>query len=149
MINRLRELLLIFTITFSTLVGANNCLVQGDKLIGDCSNVSINKKIGKKIITGHESLNGAYGLVIIKKNATANIYGTCNEIFVHKKARLNLFGTASHVIVEGYAEVTGVVENLEVKSGGTVLINGVVDNVDGVGKIIKQQGSIINGQYIK
>ena len=131
-----------------TSASAGNCLIQGDRKIGDCENVSVGT--AKPLtITRSGSFSGNFGVVIVKAGAVASINGNADDILVEKRARLSFSGNASDIRVYGKAEINGNAEYVTAEMGSEVVIRGIVSGVSGDGKITKVKGAIVDGVYIR
>jgi len=127
---------------------AGNCLVQGDKKIGDCGNVHVGPGLPKKV-TRSEYLSGNYGAVTIERPAVATINGNTENIVVQRGATLVQSGNSRDIEVAGNAEINGNAGWITVRPGAKVTIRGIVEGVAGNGDIKKMQGAIIGGVYIR
>jgi hypothetical protein len=144
---------------------AGNCLIQGSKKIGDCSNVHVGG--GKPLVVRESgSFSGNYSHVRIKKgvvasisgnaddvvvesNATLDLSGNCDSVLVESGATLYLSGNSGDVSVRGIAEINGNADWITAHKGSRVTINGIVGGVKGSGTIVKNKGAIVSGVLVK
>lgn len=127
---------------------AGNCLVQGNRKIGDCENVHIGP--AKPLtIQKSASFNGNYGEVTVKRNVVAHVSGNTGRITVESGAELYFSGNADDVVVFGVADIDGNTGWVTVKKGGRVVIRGIVSGASGQGSIVRAKGAIIGGKYIQ
>ena len=125
-----------------------NCLVQGEKKIGDCSNVDVGPALPKQV-TRSEHLSGNYGDVTVKPPAVATVDGNTQNVVVQRGATLIHSGNAGDIDVAGNAYINGNAGWVTVRAGGKVTIRGIVEGVSGEGDIQKLKGAIIGDVYIK
>lgn len=127
---------------------AGNCLIQGDKKIGDCENVHVGPARPLVIkSSGHYS--GNYGMVTVQGGVVAHLSGNVDDVFVKKSATLFMSGNSGDVRVSGRAEVDGNAGMVYVEQGGEVIIRGIVDGVSGAGKVVRVKGAIVGGAYMQ
>lgn len=129
-------------------VMAGNCLVQGDRKIGDCANVHVGPAL-PLTVKESGSFSGNYARVTIQPGVTASISGNTDDVIVRAGATLYLTGNSDSVRVEGVAELSGNAGWVYVAKGGRAIIRGIADGVSGPGKVVKEPGAIIGGVYIK
>lgn len=147
----MRSLLSIFTLA-GVLVSyteafAGNCLVQGNKKIGDCENVHVGP--GRPLdVKENGSFSGNYARTIIRPGVTAYITGNTDSILVMPRATLYLSGNSDDIRVEGTAHLSGNMDQVYVAKGGSAIINGIAAGVSGPGHVVKAKGSIIGGVYM-
>lgn len=134
-------------VAFPLSAAAGNCLVQGDKKIGDCADVHVGP--AKPLTISKDSYHsGNFGPVVVKRNVNASLSGNVADILVEPGASLRFSGNAAGLAVFGSVEIDGNAGWVTVHKGGQATIRGIVQGVSGAGKIIKARGAIVNGEYI-
>jgi len=144
----MKELLITLLLVTTTLCNAGNCLVNGNKKIGDCDNVHVGPSQPLSIKTSG-TFSGNFSRVTVWPTVEASISGNTGDILVKPKAVLFFSGNSGNVRVEGAAELTGNSGWVYVAKGGSVTIVGIINGVSGPGNITKIQGSIVAGVYTK
>lgn len=129
-------------------VEAGNCLVQGGKKVGDCSNVHVGPVLPLNVRESG-SFSGNYARVTVQPGVNASISGNTDDVLVRPGATLYLSGNSDSVRVEGIAELSGNSGWVYVAKDGRVTIRGIADRVTGPGKVVKVPGAIIGGVYIR
>ncbi len=129
-------------------VYAGNCVVQGDKKIGDCSNVNISSS-KSLVVKSTGNYSDVYSIVVVKQGGKAYLSGIADSIKVESGGELFLSGISGNIDVFGTAEVSGTAGWITTHPKSRVTISGIADGTSGSGSINKLKGSVVGGVYIK
>jgi hypothetical protein len=125
-----------------------NCLVQGEKKVGNCDNVHVNES--QRLDVKRDGFySGNFSSVRVRRGVSANISGNADVVTVDEGAHLILSGNTGSVSVRGQVEIDGNCGWITAKRGSQVTIRGIVEGVSGEGRVVKEKGSIVGGVYIK
>ena len=101
--------LIIFAFSFSlssSLVVAENCVIQGGQKIGDCSNVNVSSA-KPLVVKSSGSYSDIYSTVVIKQGGKAYLSGIAESVRVESGGVLFLSGISGNIHVFGTAEISG------------------------------------------
>lgn len=130
---------------FFTNFASAACNVIGDKMYGDCSNVTIGKPKGLIRVTSFRSEDGIIDGAIVLPGGHLEINGICQgDVFVQKGGKLSVTGQVGGTIHnKGSADVEGQADHII--NSGPLAIGGVVSSVSGKGKITYRKGAVVSG----
>jgi hypothetical protein len=145
---RTRFVLATLMLAFTQAAISGNCVIRGDKRIGDCSNVSVGSS--KPLVVARSgTYSGNYSEVVIKSGAIASISGNTGNILVEKGAKLLLTGNSDDIRVFGVADIRGNADHVIAEDGAQVTLRGIVDSVSGSGKVRAIRGAIVGDKRIE
>jgi hypothetical protein len=124
---------------------AGGCVVQGNRMIGDCGNVHIGGPAKPLVVFSGGTHSGNFDRVVIRQRGDVQLSGNAEHIVVEPGARLTLSGNARHLEVWGLAELTGNMGRVIVHRGGTAVLQGTAEEALGPGRVIAQRGSVVGG----
>lgn len=121
------------------------CNIVGDKMYGDCSNVTLN--VGTKgpiKVTGYREESGIISDATVMSGGHLDLNGVGEgTITVKKGGKLSVSGVANYVSNHGTVDIEGMVDHLH--NQGTARIGGQVGILTGTGKVVYRNGAVVNG----
>jgi hypothetical protein len=131
--------------TVTTNNGFSACNVIGDKMYGDCSNVTVNTRPKKPIkVKEFRDEGGIISGATIFAGGHLELSGISEgTITVNKGGKLALTGQADSIINYGSVDIEGQVGHLH--NLGSASIGGVVDSLSGKGKVTYRSGAVVGG----
>jgi hypothetical protein len=131
--------------TVTTNNGFSACNVIGDKMYGDCSNVTINtKQRGPIKVKKFRNEAGIISGATIFAGGHLELSGISEgTITVNKGGKLAITGQADSIISYGSVDIEGQVGRLH--NLGSASIGGIVDSLSGDGKVTYRNGAVVGG----
>lgn len=135
--------LILATVTTTNCFSA--CNVIGDKMYGDCSNVTVNTRPNGPIkVKKFRDEAGIISGATIFAGGHLELSGISEgTITVNKGGRLVITGQADNIINYGSVDIEGQVGHLH--NLGLASIGGTVDSLSGKGKVTYRKGAVVGG----
>jgi hypothetical protein len=132
--------------------GRAACNIVNGQAYGDCAGVTVNSySKGFIKITAYKTESGIIAGANVLPGGSLYLSGISNgDIVVSKNAKLIVMGVVNGTVKNngGTVEIEGSVDNV-VTNGGSTTIGGMVSYVTGSGKIVYKNGAIVSGKPVE
>ena len=147
----MRQLAFVVLAAWSIQAFAGNCNVVNGKAYGDCEGIRVSTEpSGRLVVTSAMTETGMISGALVKRGGYLKLSGmSAGDITVEAGAILQVNGTVNGTITNngGTVRINGTVRLVQM-NGGSLEVAGVVDSVNGGGRITYQKGAIVGGKHV-